>query len=97
MILYFSKWWQKNEKDYPAESCQGYREASQALEMSGYPSQKTFNHMVRTINNFAVTIEYIQNSNTIYGFDVPTLKGKTVRQQPKRVQAEYVEVSDSLK
>ena len=43
--------------------------------------------MVITINNFPITIEEICNANTIYGCDVTTLKGKTVHQKPKRVQA----------
>ena len=52
--------------------------------------------MVRTINIFPVTIEDVCNNNTIYGCNVTTLKGKTVRQQPKHVQSEYIEVTDSL-
>ena len=47
--------------------------------MFGYLLQKTFEHMVRTINNFPVIIEGIRNATTIYGCDVTTLKGKTVR------------------
>ena len=52
--------------------------------------------MVSTINNFPVTIEEFCNSNTIYGWDVPTLKGKPVHQQSKRVQVEYKEVLGRL-
>ena len=52
--------------------------------------------MVRTINNLPVVIEDIRNDNTIYGCDVPTLKGETVRQQPKRIQTEYIEVTYSF-
>ena len=53
--------------------------------------------MVRTRNNCSVIIEDVRNVNTIYRCGIPTLKGKTVRQQPKRAQAEYIEVPDSLK
>ena len=53
--------------------------------------------MVHNIKNCPVTIEDVQNYDNIYGYDVPTLKGKTVHQQPKRVQAEYIEISDSLR
>ena len=42
------------------------REAMRALAMFGYPSQKTFEKMARTINNYPVTIEDIWNANTIY-------------------------------
>ena len=53
--------------------------------------------MVRTIKNCPVTIEDVCKSNTIYGCDVTTFKGKTVHQQPKHVQTEYIKVPDSLK
>ena len=53
--------------------------------------------MVRTIKSFPITIEDVCSANNIYGCNVTTLNGKTVRQQPKRVQAEYIEVPDSLK
>ena len=52
--------------------------------------------MVRTINNFPVTIGDFRNANTMCGCNVPTLKGKTVHQQTKRVQAEYIEAPDSF-
>ena len=65
--------------------------------MFGYPSQKTFKHMIRNIKNCSVTIEDVRNSKPIYCYNVPTLKGKTACQQPKRVQAEYIEVPDSLR
>ena len=52
--------------------------------------------MVRTINNCPVTVEEVRNVNTIYGCDVPNLKGKTANQQQKRVQVEYIEVTYSL-
>ena len=52
--------------------------------------------MIRIINNCPVAIEDIHNANTIYKCDVPTLKGKIVRKQLKRIQAEYIEVPDSF-
>ena len=82
---------EETEKDYLEESFEGPGRPGR-----GYPSQKTFENMVRTINIFPVTIEDVCNNNTIYGCNVPTLKGKTVRQQPKHVQSEYIEVTDSL-
>ena len=53
--------------------------------------------MVRTINNFPVTIEDVRNDNTVYGCNVPTLNVKTVHQQPNLIQTESIEVPDSLK
>ena len=53
--------------------------------------------MVRVINNCPVPIEDVRSTNTNYVCNVTTLKGKVVRQQLKRVQAEYIEVPDILK
>ena len=44
--------------------------------------------MVCTINNCSVTIEGVINANNIYRYNVTTLKGKTFRKQPNRVQVE---------
>ena len=52
--------------------------------------------MARSIKKWPVTIEDVHNANTIYGYDVPTLKGETIRQQPKQVKNEYIEVPESL-
>ena len=64
----------------------GAKEARRALEMFGYPSQKTSEHMVCTINNIPVIIEDDCNAKTVYSCNVTPLKVKTVRQQPKRGQ-----------
>ena len=53
--------------------------------------------MAHTINNCPVAIEDIHNANTVYGCNVPILKGKTVRQKLKRVKTEYIEVPENLK
>ena len=74
---------EENREGLYRRDLSGARDTRRALEIFGYPSQKTFKHIVHIINNFLVTIEYIRNANTIYGCDVPTLKGKTVRKQPK--------------
>ena len=83
---------EENREVFSHREISGAMEARRLLEMFDYPSQKTFEHMVRNINNFPVTIEDVRNANTIYGCNVLTLKGETVLQQPKRVQAEYIEV-----
>ena len=46
---------------------------------------ETFKPMVRTLKNFPAIIENVRKFYMIYGCDVSVLKGKTVRQQPKRV------------
>ena len=77
---------EENQEGFSRREIYGYREDRQMLEMFYYLSQKIFGHIVRTINNCPVVIEDVCNSNKNYGYGVPTLKGKTVRQQPERVQ-----------
>ena len=62
------------------------------LAMVGYPSYKDFNNMVRAgmIPNRPVTLEEIKNVHAIFGPDVPSLKGKTVRLKPKPVVSNCV-------
>ena len=52
--------------------------------------------MVHTIDICHFTIEDVHNSNTIYICDLTIPKVITVRQQTKRVQAEYIEAPYSL-
>ena len=78
---------EENREVLSQREMSGSRETRQALSKFSLLSQKTFEHMVHTINNFPITIENSSNSNTIYGCNVLNLKGETVRQQPKHIQA----------
>ena len=53
--------------------------------------------MVRTMKNCPVRINFLCNANTIYGYNVTTLKGKIVCQKSKRIQTEYIVVLESLR
>ena len=66
---------EENREGFSCRDLSGAREVSQALEMFGYLSQKTFEYMIHIINNCLIPIEYVFNSNTIYGCNVLTLKG----------------------
>ena len=46
----------------------------------------------RMIPNCPIALDDIKNSNTIFGPNVPSLKGKMVRRQPKTVVLNYVKV-----
>ena len=67
---------EENREGFYHRDLSGAREARWPLAIFSYLSQKTFEHMVRTINNFSVIIEEVCNDNTIYGCNVTTLKGK---------------------
>ena len=49
------------------------------------------------IMNCPTTTRYIDNDNTIFGRDVHTLKGKTVRKKPGTVVSDYVEIPEEIK
>jgi hypothetical protein len=68
--------------------------ARRALGLVGYPSPRDFKNMVRSnmIKNCSVTSNDIDNAHTLFGDDIATLRGKTVRNTPEAVVADYVEI-----
>jgi hypothetical protein len=70
------------------------KRALKALALVGYPSPKDFKNMVSSnmIKNFPVTSTDVANANTIFGPDLTTLKGKTVRITPTPVATDYVQI-----
>jgi hypothetical protein len=70
------------------------KQAHNALGMVGYPSEKDFKNMVSSnmISNCPVTPSDITVANKIFGPNVASMKGKTVRATQEPVPMEYVEV-----
>ena len=66
--------------------------------MVGCPSHCDFKAMIRTvpINNFPVTVKYITISNKIFGPDVSSLKGETVRKNLAPVITDYVQITSLI-
>ena len=66
--------------------------------MVGYSYNKDFNNTVCAgiIPNCPVTLEDIKSSHTIFGTDLPSLKVKIARQQPKPVMKNYVNISHKI-
>jgi hypothetical protein len=62
--------------------------------MVGYPSEKDFKNMVSSnmIRNCPVKPEDISAANKIFGPNVASLKGKTVRATQDPVLTEYVQI-----
>jgi hypothetical protein len=74
------------------------KQAHKALGMAGYPSEKDFKNMVSSnmIRNCYVTPSDISAANKIFGPNVASMKGKTVRAAQDPVLTEYVEVPKEI-
>ena len=64
--LVFVNMVEENREGFSCRELSGARDSMQALENFGYPSQKNFYHMVRTINNLPVSIDNVCNANNIF-------------------------------
>jgi hypothetical protein len=74
------------------------KSAHRALGLVGYPSPRDFKNMVRSnmIKNCNVTPIDIDNAYTLFGDDITSLRGKTVRTTPDPVMADYVEIPKEI-
>lgn len=72
--------------------------AREAYTKIGCPSLHDYKLLVENglINNCPVTVNDIKVAEDIFGPDIHALKGKTVRQAPKRVETDYVEVPPDI-
>jgi hypothetical protein len=72
--------------------------ARRALGLVGYPSPRDFKNIVRSnmIKSCSVTSTDIDNAHKLFGDDIATLRGKTVRNTPYAVMADYVEIPKEI-
>jgi hypothetical protein len=72
--------------------------ARRTLGLVGYPSPRDFKNMVGSnmIKKCSVTSTDIDNAHTLFGDDIATLRGKTVRNTPDAVVADYVEIPKEI-
>jgi hypothetical protein len=77
----------ENREGYTNREFERAKVARRALGMVGYPSPADSTNMVRAsmIRNCPVTPTDITTSNKLFGPDVASLKGKTVRNKPAPV------------
>ncbi len=87
-----------NYEGYTKREVLKVKEARQAQAMLGNPSEKDFKGMVSNnlIANCPVTSSDVTNTRSIFGPDLPSLRGKTVRRAPAPVIGDYVAVPRSL-
>ena len=64
------------------------------MHLLGFPSDQDSGNMVRSnmIVNFPVIFNDVKNGKLIFGLDVTSLKGKSVRSNPDSAVTDYVEI-----
>jgi hypothetical protein len=89
---------QANYEGYTKKDVIKAKEARRAQAMMGNPSEKDYKGVVSNhlISNFPVTHTNITNTRAIFGPDLLSVQGKTVRWTPAPVVTDYVEVPRSL-
>jgi hypothetical protein len=72
--------------------------ARRALGLVRYPSPRDFKNMVRSnmIKNCSVTTTDIDNARKLFCDEIATLRGKTVRNTPDAMMADYVEIPKEI-
>ena len=83
-----------NEEGFTTREVAGARKARDAMRLIGFPSVKDFKGMVHgnIVCNCPVTEQDIKNWLTIYGPDIASLKGKSVRNASRAVVSDYIHV-----
>ena len=64
------------------------------MHLLGFPFKRDFENMVRSnmIVNCPVTFSDVKKAKLIFGPDITSLKGKSVRRKPASVVTDYVEI-----
>jgi hypothetical protein len=72
--------------------------ARRALGLVGYPSPRDFKNTVRSnmIKNCTATPTDIDNAHKLFGADIATLRGKTVRKTQDAVMADYAAIPKEI-
>jgi hypothetical protein len=87
-----------NYEGYTKREVLRAKEARRAQALLGNPSEKDYRGMVSSnmIENCPISTSDVSNARAIFGPDLPSVRGKTVRRTPAPVVAEYVSVPRSL-
>jgi hypothetical protein len=83
-----------NFEGFSRKQVEGATAAHHLMRMVVTPSPRDFEGMVRLnmLKDCPITNDDIKNANTIFGTDLATIRGKTVRRRPKRVITDYVNI-----
>jgi hypothetical protein len=84
----------KNFNGFSRKQVEGATAACRLMGMVAIPSPCDFEGMVHLnmLKDCPITNDVIKNVHTIFGTDLTTIRGKTVRRRPKRVITDYVNI-----
>ena len=84
----------ENPEGFTRREYKGAREAQRAMHLLGFSSERYFENMVRLnmIVNCPVTFSDVKNAKLIFGPDITSLEGISVRRKPVSIVTDYVEI-----
>ena len=84
----------ENREGFTRREYYGVQEARRAMHLLGFLLERDFENMVRSNMIFTcpVTFYDVKNAKLIFGPDITSLKGKSVRRKPASVVTDYVEI-----
>ena len=89
----------ENKKGYTQRQFENAKRARTLYHAVGCPTLENFKSILNQniIQNCPVTVEDVNIAESIFGPDMGTLKGKTVRRKPPIVKSDLVEIPPELK
>jgi hypothetical protein len=87
----------ENKKGYTTRQFERAKEARKLYHIVGTPTMENFKSLLRTniIKNCSVTVEDVNIADQIFGLDMSSLKSKSVRQKPKPVRNDLIELPNA--
>jgi hypothetical protein len=88
----------ENKKGYTTRQFERAKEARKLYHIVGTPKMENFKSLLRMniIKNCPVTVEDVNIADKMCGPDMSSLKGKSVRQKPKPVRKDLIEIPKEL-
>jgi hypothetical protein len=88
----------ENRKGYTLRQFERSKEARKLYHIVGTPAMNNFKPLLQmnVIQNFPVTVEDVNISESIFGPDMSSLKGKSTRRKPKPVRSDLIEIPKEI-
>jgi hypothetical protein len=88
----------ENYNNFSRKQIEGATAARRLMGMIATPSTRDFNALVRLnmLPDCPITPENIKHADSLFGPDLATVRGKTVRRKPTRVVTDYVDIPRTI-